>query len=240
MKISIVIPALNEEAGIGQVIEQIPTAALRAAGHETEIIIVDNGSSDRTAQIACQRGATVVTENRRGYGQAYKAGFKRASGDIIVTGDADMTYPFDTTEELVNFLLENDLDFLNTNRLEKLNPGLSARIHALGTWVLTRLMQIFFKCPFRDSQSGMWIFRRDILKSIKPEANGMPFSQEIKLEAFTRGFRCDEIPIEYRPRVGESKLNTLSDGLGAMTQLVQKCYQLRRQRSQRKKDLAKP
>lgn len=222
MKISIVIPALNEEAGIEAVIQQIPTAKLRQAGYETEIIVVDNGSVDRTAEIARRSGATVIAQSERGYGNAYKAGFTNATGDVIVTGDADMTYPFERTQELVEHLLTNDLEFLNTNRLETLNPGLVARIHALGTMILTGMMNIFFKCPFQDSQSGMWIFRRYVWDGITVESTGMPFSQEIKIEAFTRGFRCAEVPIEYRPRVGESKLDTFQDGWDAVKQLIRK------------------
>lgn len=224
MKISIVIPALNEEAGIKSVIKQIPTEKLEISGYQVEIIVVNNGSEDRTAEIAKQNGAIVVQQPLKGYGNAYKAGFKNASGDIIVTGDADMTYPFDATEELVEFLIENKLDFLNTNRLEKVNPGLTAQIHALGTHLLTWMMKVFFRCPFRDSQSGMWIFKRRILDVVSMNSSGMSFSQEIKIEAFTKGFRCGEVPIEYRPRIGESKLNALGDGCEVMMHLIRKRF----------------
>lgn len=230
MKISIVIPALDEETGIEAVIKQIPTAKLRQAGYETEIIVVDNGSVDRTAEIARAYGATVISECKRGYGNAYKAGLKKATGDIIVTGDADMTYPFDKTRELIEYLVTNNLDFLNTNRLEKLNPGLTARIHALGTFTLTGISKAFFKCPFHDSQSGMWIFKRSVWEGISVQSEGMPFSQEIKIEAFLCGFRCGEIPIEYRSRVGESKLNTIGDGWGAVRQLVRKRMEKKRKK----------
>ncbi|MFA7169679.1 MAG: glycosyltransferase family 2 protein [Candidatus Paceibacterota bacterium] len=228
MKISIVIPALNEEAGIASVINQIPTAQLQKDGYEVEIVVVDNGSKDRTAEIAFSHGANVIPEPKRGYGNAYKTGFKNVSGDIIVTGDADMTYPFDRTKELVDFLLDNDLDFLNTNRLGKLNLGMTARIHMFGTSCLSWLMRTLFKCPFRDSQSGMWIFKRSILQTISVESSGMPFSQEIKIEAFTKGFKCDEIPIEYRSRIGKSKLNILKDGLQTIVQLFKKCLSSRK------------
>ena len=220
MKISIVIPALNEEAGIESVIRQINAARLEEAGFETEIIIVDNGSEDRTAEIARKCGAIVVSEKKRGYGSAYKAGFSKASGDIIVTGDADMTYPFDHIRELVRYLLDNDLDFLNTDRLSSPPNGVEACVHALGTFFLTMMMKAFFRCPFRDSQSGMWILRRKVWGGISVKSDGMPFSQEIKIEAFLAGYRCAEVPIEYRPRVGESKLHAVSDGYAAVRHLV--------------------
>lgn len=225
MKISIVIPALNEEAGIGAVIDQVPQDRLQNSGYQIEIIVVDNGSTDRTAALAASRGAKVIKQPLRGYGNAYKAGFASAGGDIIVTGDADMTYPFDAVPELVDILLKKNLDFLNTNRLSKTSPALTmAYVHAIGTWVLSFIMQMFFECPFRDSQSGMWIFRREILQSVSPQSSGMPFSQEIKIEAFTKGFKCDEVAIEYRSRVGESKLNPVSDGLGTLLHLVRRRF----------------
>jgi len=237
MKISIVIPALNEEAGIEAVLKQIPREKLHEAGYETEVIVVDNGSEDRTAEIARANGATVISQCERGYGNAYKAGFKNATGDIVVTGDADMTYPFDRTLELVEYLLGNDLEFLSTNRLEKLNPGLMAHIHALGTFVLTKIMNAFFSCPFRDSQSGMWIFKRYVWEAISVESPGMPFSQEIKIEAFTNGFRCAEVPIEYRQRVGESKLDTLYDGWDVFKQLMHRGLNKRKKKLSNFKNL---
>lgn len=230
MKISIVIPALNEEAGIESVIKQIPVLTLQEAGYDTEIIIADNGSEDRTADIARDNGANVVSEPKRGYGNAYKTGLNRATGDIIVTGDADMTYPFDITKDLIEYLIENDLEFLNTNRLEKVNPGITAYIHALGTHILTGLMHILFKCPFRDSQSGMWIFKRYVWEGISVESQGMPFSQEIKIEAFTNGFRCGEVPIEYRARVGQSKLNAMRDGWETLKQLFHRGLRKKRKK----------
>lgn len=220
MKISIVIPALNEESGIEAVIRQVPVQKLKQQGYDTEIIVADNDSKDDTAEIARRAGATVIAVQERGYGNAYKSGLDHATGEIVVTGDADMTYPFDMTLEMVQYLIDNDIEFLNTNRLEILNPGITAWVHALGTKTLTMISRVLFRCPFRDSQSGMWIFRRYVWEQINVESSGMPFSQEIKIEAFLKGFRCGEIPIEYRPRVGESKLNTLGDGFGALRQLV--------------------
>jgi glycosyltransferase involved in cell wall biosynthesis len=92
-KITVIIPALNEEQGIGLVLREIPVGSLKDMGFETEVMVIDNGSIDRTRHIAMQHGATVIIQPMRGYGNAYKVGFTYASGDIIVTGDADLTYP---------------------------------------------------------------------------------------------------------------------------------------------------
>src|SRR5258708_4492231 len=86
-KITVIIPALNEEQGIGLVLSEIPVGVLKDMGFETEVMVIDNGSEDRTRHIAMQHGATVIIQPMRGYGNAYKAGFTHASGDIIATGD---------------------------------------------------------------------------------------------------------------------------------------------------------
>ncbi len=100
-KITVVIPALNEEQGIGLVIEEIPISTLMDMGYETEVLVIDNGSKDKTRAIALQHGATVLIQPIKGYGNAYKAGFANASGDIIVTADADYTYPLKDVPEII-------------------------------------------------------------------------------------------------------------------------------------------
>src|SRR5437588_10609013 len=107
-RLSIVIPALNEEKGIGLVLRELPLQALRDLGYETEVLVVDNGSTDRTAQIARDHDATVIMQPIKGYGNAYKAGFAKASGDIIATGDADFTYPFTILPEVIAQMEQED------------------------------------------------------------------------------------------------------------------------------------
>src|ERR1700761_1724388 len=94
-RLSIVIPALNEVANMKPVMESIPFERLSALGWTTEVVVVDNGSTDGTGEAARSLGAQVVLQPERGYGNAYKAGFAAATGDVIATGDADCTYPFD-------------------------------------------------------------------------------------------------------------------------------------------------
>jgi glycosyltransferase involved in cell wall biosynthesis len=222
-KVSVIIPALNEEKAIEAVIKQIPVKTLGKMGYETEIIVVDNNSTDRTAEIAKQQGGvTVIFQPMRGYGNAYKAGFNGATGDIIVTGDADMTYPFDAMPELLAKLHEDEIDFLNTDRLSNLNPEAMTRSHVFGNWLLSMTTKILFRWPYNDSQSGMWIFRREIWQYLDVQSDGMPFSQELKIEAYVKGFKCAEVPIEYRVRTGEVKLCTVGDGVKNIKQLFKK------------------
>lgn len=209
MKLSVVIPAYNEENGIGLTLDSIPVKELESVGYEVEKIVVNNGSSDNTAQVARQHGAKVVYQPKRGYGYAYHAGFMKATGTIIATGDADMTYPFDHLPEILRKMEAGKIDFMNTDRLTNLNKGIMQPSHIIGNYILSRLMRGLFNTPFHDSQSGMWVFKRSIWTYLSVENAGMPFSQEIKIEAYMKGFRCGETPIEYRRRVGQGKLSIM-------------------------------
>lgn len=224
--ISIVIPALNEEHGIGDVLKEIPIKKLKALGYKTEVLVIDNGSHDKTPHIARERGARVIIQPIRGYGNAYKAGFANAHGDIIATGDADMTYPFEILPNVIHMIDDEGYDFINTDRLTTLNPEAMEGSHVWGNKLLTIATRVLFRWPYKDSQSGMWIFRRKIWPELDVRASGMPFSQELKIEAHVRGFKCAEIPIDYRARAGEVKLNTIKDGIGNILHLLRKRIQI--------------
>ena len=221
-KITVVIPALNEEQGIGPVLKEIPVDALLDMGYETEVMVIDNGSKDNTRHIARQHGATVIIQPVRGYGNAYKAGFANASGDIIATGDADLTYPFEDLPEIIKKMEQEDLEVITTNRLKYVNPEVMTPSHIFGNKVLTTVTKFLFKFPFVDSQSGMWVFRREIWEELDVKSSGMSFSQELKIEAHLRGFKCAEVPIKYRIRAGETKLDTFKDGTKVMLHMFQK------------------
>lgn len=220
--LSVVIPAMNEEAGIGQVLESVPRDALKRLGYDVELVVVDGESVDRTRDIAEAKGARVVIEPRKGYGRAYKTGFARAKGDIIVTGDADTTYPFERIPDLVETLERERLDFITTNRFGELAEGAMSPKHRFGNWVLTMTSRVLFLVRIDDSQSGMWVFRRTALERLRLTSDGMPLSEEIKIEAFTRGLRAKELPIRYRARVGEVKLNSFRDGWRNLSFLFKK------------------
>ncbi|MEX0616718.1 MAG: glycosyltransferase family 2 protein [Candidatus Woykebacteria bacterium] len=223
-KITIVIPALNEEQGIGLVVKEIPINELKGMGYETDILVIDNGSCDNTPHIARSHGATVIIQPIKGYGNAYKAGFANATGDIIATGDADLTYPFSILPEVLTKMEKEDLDFINTDRLDSINSTVMSRSHIFGNWIFTTLTKILFNSPFNDSQSGMWVFKKSIWEELKVKSSGMPFSQEIKIEAYIRGFKCAEVPIKYRARAGKEKLNTYRDGFGNLIHLIEKSF----------------
>jgi glycosyltransferase involved in cell wall biosynthesis len=221
-KITVVIPALNEEQAIGSVIKEIPINELKKMGYEIEIMVIDNGSKDKTRYIANSHRAKVIVQPIKGYGNAYKAGFANATGDIIATGDADLTYPFGDLPKIIKKMEDENLDFITTDRLTNLQLGVMSRTHYYGNLLFRFITKTLFGLPCKDSQSGMWIFKRSIWPKLNVKSSGMPFSQELKIEAYKNGFKCAEVPIIYRARVGEVKLNTLKDGLGNMLHLVSK------------------
>jgi len=209
-------PTLNEEKGVGKTIDSIKKEVFKKNNWEPEIIIIDGDSKDKTKQIAKQKKAKIILEKRKGYGRAYKTGIPQTTGDIIVTGDADATYPFDKIHKYIQILLDENLDFITTDRFAALRHGSMSVKHAFGNFILATILRILFLINIRDSQSGMWIFKKDALKKIQPieEFNdGMPFSEEIKIEMFTsKNIKAKEVPSTLYMREGDVKLQSFGDG----------------------------
>lgn len=206
MRISAVIPCYNEEESIGGVIQSIPKEI-------DEIIVVDNSSTDRTAEISKNLGATVVFESKQGYGAALKAGFKAAAGEIIVTLDGDGQYPAGKILEIAQHLRDNNLDFISANRFPLTDKGVMTRQRVIGNTILTFFLNLLFGLKIKDSQSGMWIFKRSILDDTTLESDDMPLSEELKIKvARNPKYRFAEYHIPYYPRGGESKLFPMRHG----------------------------
>jgi glycosyltransferase involved in cell wall biosynthesis len=206
-RLTIVIPALNEEEGIARTVGAVPRAEIRRIGYETQVLVVDNGSSDSTAKLASEAGADVVFEPMRGYGRALKRGFFAASGDVIVTADADATYPLEAIPSLLDTFARDGLDFLTTNRFADLDDGAMSTVNRVGNTILAVAARVFFQLDMRDPESGMWMFKKDILTDLKLHSDSWPLSHEIKIEAcYYARCRWKEVPIRYGTRVGKTKL----------------------------------
>lgn len=214
-----IVPTMNEETSIGRVLDEV-LAAL--AGRDIEILTVDTDSQDRTNEIAASRGARVIREPRRGYGRAYKTGFEAARGRFIVTLDADFTYPGDRLPDLLRPLDEDRADFVTGDRLSRLPEGAMSGMHRIGNGLLNVAFRLLYGTPIRDSQSGMWAFRRDVIDRLPLVHDGMAFSEELKLEVIRAGLRFEEVPIEYRPRLGDKKIRSVRDAFENMMWLVRK------------------
>jgi glycosyltransferase involved in cell wall biosynthesis len=217
-RITVVIPCLNEERGIVEVLSRMPSFV-------DEIIVVDNNSTDRTAEVARDHGAHVFHEEVRGYGRAYKTGLLQAQGDIIVTLDGDHSYPPDAISYLLEAFLHANVKFLSASRFPLKNKNAMSFKHWGGNKLLSLAMSILFFRWVRDSQSGMWVFERASLRDMHLVSDGMAFSEEIKIEAIIRktvGFK--EIYIDYSNRMGEIKLQPWRDGLRNLWFLLRKRF----------------
>ena len=214
MKISIVIPALNEEGIVGKTVKSVPIKELEEKGFETEIVVVDNASPDKTAEEASEAGARVVRENKRGYGNAYLRGFKEAKGDIIVMGDADGTYPLNTTYEFIQPLIKGDADFVMGSRLKgNIQKGAMPALHRyIGNPFLTWMLNSLFSTGISDAHCGMRAIKKEALNKLHLRSGGMEFASEMVIEASRENLKIAEVPITYYPRGGESKLSSFADG----------------------------
>ena len=210
-QISVVIPCLNEEEAVGRVVEQA-LEGIRRSGRTGEVVVVDNASTDRSAEVAAEHGARVITEQRRGYGSAYLAGLVEARGEYIVMGDADETYPLQELGPFVDKLEAGD-DLVIGSRFEGTIHGDAMPFlnRFVGNPILTGMLNVLFGVKVSDAHCGMRAIRKDALPALELHSTGMEFASEMVFKAYRRGLTVSEIPIDYYPRVGESKLNRFGD-----------------------------
>ncbi len=204
-KTVVIIPALNEERSIGQVIGDIPRDLV------TEIVVVDNGSTDSTARVASGCGATVVNEERKGYGQACLAGINYTKSslytpDIIVFLDGDYSdYPGEM-KNLVSPIIEDGYDLVIGSRtIGERQKGALLPQALVGNYVATRLIKLFYGVSFTDLGPFRAV-RCDKLLSLDMRDKTFGWTVEMQVKAVKKGFRCTEVPVSYRKRIGTSKI----------------------------------
>jgi len=222
--ISVVIPCLNEELGIGQCIKEAKlglkqlkkggtTKLLDGYMASYEILVIDNGSSDNSVRIAKKEGAKVIIENNKGYGFALRRGIKEANGEIIVMGDGDDSYDFSEIPKMVKKLNEG-FDIVVGSRFRgQIKIGAMPFLHRyVGTPILNTLFNHFFKVQLSDTQSGFRAFKKEQISKLRFSTGGMEFASEMLYKTSRAGLIITEIPISYRLRKGVSKLSTIRDG----------------------------
>jgi glycosyltransferase involved in cell wall biosynthesis len=208
--VSVVIPCLNEAENVGQCVN-LARAILEEHELDGEIIVVDNGSDDGSAEIARVAGATVIEEPRRGYGSAYLAGFEVARGDYVVMIDADLTYDFGEIPRFVKEL-DDGGQLVMGNRLDGVQPGAMSWLSRIGNPLLSGFLNMLYRTPIRDAHCGMRAFRRDALPALDLQSTGMEFASEMVIRAAKAKLEIRELPIALHPRGGESKLSPFRDG----------------------------
>lgn len=209
-QISVVIPVLDYEPGLRKTLSQLK----KLRNKEIVLVLTPGGNSKKTKQIAQKFRCKLVIEKRRGYGRAYLTGFKAARGKIIATLDADGSYPVHLLLKYLRIFEKKQLDFVTVNRFANLKSKSMSPTHWVGNKGLTFLANVLFNLRLKDSQSGMWLFKRGILPLLRLSCEGMTLSTEIKIKAFKHlGIEAEEFEGSYASRLGVAKLRAVRDGL---------------------------
>ncbi|EMA47053.1 glycosyltransferase family 2 protein [Halococcus saccharolyticus] len=210
--VSVILPTLNEEEGIGECIQRI-IATLNELDITGEIIVSDS-STDQTPVVAAEMGAFVVTPDQVGYGYAYRYAFEYARGEYVVMGDADMTYDFEELPKLLELVTRGEADMVMGSRLQgTILPGSMPALHRyIGNPLLTMLLNLFYGVGVNDAHSGFRVFRREVLDTLSLKTDGMEFASEMVMAAGANDLRIAEVPITYHKRLGEATLSSFPDG----------------------------
>ena len=212
-RIAIVIPTLNERRAVGDLLDGVRNAM---NGYEYRMLVVDGHSVDGTDKIARGKGAEVIYQRGRGYGEALKTGFlharKRLDAGVIVMIDADLSYDPKDIPELLAPLLKDEADLVVGNRFAGMQKGAMPFVNRIGNKLLSLIAKVALRLNINDTQSGMRAFRSELLDSMNMSAGGMPFAIEMLAEALSSDARIHETPVNYRPRVGKTKLSPIRDG----------------------------
>ena len=223
-EVSIIFPALNEEVTIGKVIDEVPMEEIERKGYRAEVIVVDNGSTDKTREIAEAKGARVITEPRRGKGRAIRTAFESVGGDYVFMLDADFTYPATYIPRMLE-LLEEGYDVVLGSRLKgQLEDGAMTRLNLVGNHLLSFLANILYGTRISDLCTGCWGFRGEVTKSLKLDAIGFELEANMLIELAMKGYRIGETPIYYRRRPTPAKLSSLKAGFRIGRTLIRKRF----------------
>ncbi len=222
--LSIVIPAYNEEGAIQAVLDRMRAVApaLREAGlREWEIIVVDDGSQDRTAEIVAAYPEVRLIRHpvNRGYGAALKTGFAQARGEWLAFLDADATYPPESLPELYRVARARGADLVVGSRMGGADSEMPL-VRRVGNWGFAVLLRLLGGTAVSDSASGMRLLRREILERLYPLPDGLNFTPAMSARAIYENLRVIEVPIPYRERLGQSKLHPLRDGVRFLHAIV--------------------
>ena len=219
-EVSVVFPCLNERASVAACVKEA-LDALGSAGIRTEVIVVDNGSTDGSAEEARAAGARVVAEWRRGYGFAVGAGVDASRGEVILIADVDGTYPLEDAPQFVRAAQERDGIVLGSRFGGKIMPGAMPTLHRMiGSPATRLLLRVLLGVRSTDPHSGMRAMRRTVFDAVRPTVGGWEFTVEMLVNATRRSVPVWEIPIAYRKRIGTSKLRALPEGWGFFRFLI--------------------
>lgn len=217
MKLSIIIPAFNEENRIGDVLDKV--RKLKIDNLEKEVIVVDDGSTDGTKEVVKEHGVTVVShKTNMGKGSAIRTGIKNSSGDIILIQDADGEYCPEEIPKMINRILEG-AQVVYGSRFTGDVKGMCLS-HWIGNRVLTLVTKVLFRSNITDMETGYKVFRRKVLNDLNLQSRGFEIEPEITAKVLARGYKITEIPIKYNARAKGEKTISWKDGIKHLMLLV--------------------
>ena len=222
VEVTIVFPCLNEELAVGLCVKEA-LEAMRLAGINGSVLVIDNGSTDHSVSRAVNAGAQVIVQREPGYGAALRSGFEAAQTEFVIMADADGTYELDAIPRLLLPLLRGQADLVLGQRLNDATSATMPWLHRyVGTPAITYLVKRATKnkLTIRDSQSGFRAFRREEILKLNLSSTGMEFASEMLIRSAWADLRIQEVDTKYAKRIGESKLSTFSDGLRHLRQIL--------------------
>lgn len=211
--VSVVIPAYNEENTIGVVIEET-IQIMETLKIPYEIIVIDDGSTDKTKEVASKYKVTLVSNGKnKGKGYALRKGLSHAQGEIIITIDSDGSHKPKEIPDLI-YPLYNGADIVMGSRFLGRKKDHTSKLHLLGNHIINATIMILTRKKITDSQTGLRAFKKNILKEISLESYGYEFESELTVKCLKNGFKLEEIPISCeRRKYNLSKIKILSDGV---------------------------
>jgi len=210
--LAIVIPTLNEERSIGKVIDAVPVDDLLKSGLETAVYVIDGQSTDHTREIAAEKGAQVILEERQGKGSAIRTAFDRITADFAIMVDGDDTYPIEKATEMTRLLATHDV-VIGSRLKGTIEPGAMTRLNVVGNVLLSLLARVLFGVHISDVCTGFWGYRSDAIRCLELRASGFEIEADMFAECVRNGLRIAEIPITYRAREDQPKLSSVRDGV---------------------------
>jgi len=210
-EILIILPTLNEEPTIGRVIDEIPRSSLEAAGYKVQVLVVDGNSTDRTKEIAEEKGASIIIERRKGKGIAISKALSSVEADFIFMLDADNTYPAGFIPDMLK-LLGSHHAVIGSRLKGRIEKGAMSRLNLVGNYLLSLIATVFYGKRISDVCSGFWGFRGEVVKNLNLQATTFDLEAELFSQLARKGYSIAELPIDYRRRSSPPKLRSLRDG----------------------------
>jgi len=210
-KIVVILPTLNEEQTIGKVIDEIPRPVLEQAGYAVQVLVVDGNSTDRTRQIAEQKGASAIVEPRKGKGIAVTTALSSVDADFIFMLDADYTYPPGYIPDMLKLLTDHHA-VIGSRLKGRREKGAMSRLNLIGNRLLSLLATVLYQRKISDICTGFWGFRGEVVKNLDLRATAFDLEAELFSQLARKGYFIAELPIDYRRRASPPKLRSLRDG----------------------------